>query len=249
MSSCEKQRLVDAHFKGTIAIDEERTMRAHLVTCDACRARYRRHLLLGTLNPQALPAEARIAQGLGVRKTAPRSPLAWIAPALALAAAAVVLLLVRPRDDGFTARGGLDATAASTSASPLRVYRVAKGGTPAPVFDVVQRDDELAFAYENPEKKKYLMIYGISDRGRVYWFYPAWSNEAEDPRAVSASAEPGLHELPDAVTHHFEGTSLEVHSLLLDAPLTVRELEKRIASGPLLIPGASDHTQRLRMDP
>jgi hypothetical protein len=241
------QPLVDAHFAGAIAPADERTMRAHLDGCDACRARYRRRLVLAKLDPEAPGVEARLAQGLGLRASPGRVRALWrVWPALAtLAAAAAVLLYVGARrGDGFTARG---AQAERPSADLLHVYRVRDGGA-SPAVVVVGRDDELAFAYENDDAKKYLMVFGVDDRGRVYWFYPAWTRAEDDPKAIEAQAGGGVHDLPEAVRHHVEGSRLEIHALYLDAPRGVHEVEAAVASGILPTLGV-DRIQRFRVVP
>ncbi len=263
-SACVMQSRIDAHFAGTIALDDERTMRAHLGTCEGCRARYRRQRLLAKLDPQALSVDVRIAHGLGIGGTRSLAHFAWPGAAALLAAAAAVILMLRPLNtaDKFSARGlndSADAGIGAVVATPaLHIYRVAQGGGTTPVFDTLRRDDELAFAYENHDRKKYLMIFGVNERGRVYWFYPGWSKEADNPRAVATTPESGLHELPDAIVHRFEGSTLEIHSLFVDEPMTVREIEKIVATGPLgsspqtgplAVPEGIDHTQHFRMVP
>jgi hypothetical protein len=256
--TCIMQSHVDAHFVGTITPDDERTMRAHLESCGECRARYRRRLVLAKLDPQALSADVRIAQGLGLRKERARTRFVWPAATAFLAAAAAVLLLLRAphAGDGFAARGEDAAASARQVAvvSPLHVYRVPSkeegSGGPLPVFETVHRHAELAFAYENIDRKKYVMIFAVNEDGRVYWFYPGWSNPADNPRAIAITAEAGLHELPDAVVHRFDGARLEIHALFLDEPMTVREVEQAAAAaGTLSVPGGIDHVERFGVVP
>jgi hypothetical protein len=245
---------VDAHFAGTIAPADERAMRGHLDGCGECRARYRRQLVLAKLDPQALSADVRIAQGLGLRNEHARARFAWPAAGALVAIAATILLFLRapslpPSGDGFTARGGdTGASPQSIAASPLRVYRVPSkeeaGGGPLPVFEAIDRHAELAFAYENQDRKKYLMIFAVNESGRVYWFYPGWTNPADNPKAIAITVDAGLHELPDAVVHRFEGSRLDIHALFLDEPMTVREVEQAIGGGTLSVRGAIDHVER-----
>lgn len=253
-NACILQALVDAHFAGTISAADERRMRAHLDDCERCRRRYSRWLVLAKLDPEALAPEARLAAGLALgaepAKAAP-ARRAWIVPLVAAiaAAAALALILRTPKEDGFAARGGVDAGAdVAPGKAPLHVYRVAEAGRPTPVIDAVRRDDELAFAYENDERKKYLMIFASDDTGRVYWFYPAWTNPADDPQSIAASVEPGVHELPDAIVHRFAGSRLDVHALFLDAPTTVRAVEARLADGGAPIDGGVDRVVHLRVE-
>ena len=214
-------------------------MREHLEVCEACRRRYRRHLLLAELDPAALPAKERIARGLGLSW---RKPEAFPIPAsvLTLAAAAAVLLFFvqrGPSMSGFSVRGLVQ----SPPASRVLVYDVRPDAAPALAGDTVGRSDELAFAYENGAAKPRLMIFGVDEHSHVYWFFPAWTNEAEDPTAIAIETDPGRHELPEAIRHRLDGSRLDVRALFLEAPLSVRQVETLIRerpSGPLPIAGA-----------
>jgi hypothetical protein len=250
MSTCVQRVAVDAHFSEKASPEDERSMRAHLRGCAECRAYYARRALLAKLDPTAARAEDRIAAGLGIageRKGG--SVLRFVAPVAGalLAAAAVLFFLRAPRGDGFTPRG--DVLEATAPASHVTVYRVPAGAKPTPALDVVGRRDELAFVYDNAAEKRYLMIFAVDDRRAVYWFHPAWTREAQDPQAVPI--EPGSHELPEAVAHSFEGSSLEIHALFLDKPATVRHIEAMLSrtGGRVDLPGAIDHVQTVRLTP
>jgi hypothetical protein len=264
--ACDMQALVDAHFARTITPADERALRPHLGDCEPCRARYRRQLLLARLDPEAPSPEERIASGLalgpgsaGEHESTPLSPpgrlfrLVLPAATVVAAAAAVLMLVGRPDPgDGFAARGGArDASAWESSAAspPLRVYRVVEGAPPVPVTGSVGRDDELAFAYENTVGKKYVMIFGVDENGRAYWFHPAWIRADEEPRAIEARKGGGLVTLPDAISHAIAGTQLDVHALFVDEPLTVKQAEARLAAGTLATSGAVHHVQRFEITP
>ena len=247
--ACIVQRDVDDHFRGVIDPPRERALRAHLPSCARCRRRYERRVLLAKLDPEAIEPSARLAAGLGLDADAlpdrARVRGAVAAPhgrgatrlarrflpeaLLMLATAAAVFLVLRapPREaKDFAARGG--GASSAVVAPALRVYRITKGGTPTPVTDVLGRDDELAFAYENADRKPWLAIFAVDAHERVYWLYPAWTNASEDPHAISAEAGPGMHELHEAVRHRFQGGRVDFHTLFLDEPLTVRQIEAKI---------------------
>jgi hypothetical protein len=129
---------------------------------------------------------------------------------------------------------------------------VPRGESLALAGDALRRDDELAFAYENPEGKTHLMIFGVDEAGRVFWFHPAWSSENEDPMAVAIEDGRERHELREAIRHHFKGDKLEVHGLFLNRALTVREAEAAVRSratqsGPVTVPGGIDHVSTFGM--
>jgi hypothetical protein len=240
MTVCIERAHIDRHFAGTIAPAAERTLREHMPACERCRAYYGRWLLLSKLDPTALPGKERIARGLGVRRPQPlRKALAFGAlPVIAVAAAFVLWLRAAPpATDGFTARGGAHAEAPSR----VYVYEVRPGAAPALAGDTIGRHGELAFAYENGAAKNRVMVFGEDEHGHVYWFYPAWSNEAENPVAVPIAADGRRHELPDAIRHDIDGTKLEIHALFVDRPVSVREVEVLVherPAAPLEIPGS-----------
>jgi len=245
---CDGVRLVDAHFAGRLDPSGERHLRAHLPDCAECRARYERHLALAALDPQTAPAAERLAGGVGLGRRGSRTGW-WVGAPLAAAAAAAVVLLALggPADDGFTSRGD----GAGGSAAVLRVWRIVTpsepGGPRAPQRLVdgaaLRPGDELAFAYENPGARAFLLVYGVDDRGAVYWYHPAWEDAAGSPRAVAIDAGPALHELPEAVRHDLGGARLWIHAVFTDEPLDVRAVEALVATlddpgAPLPLPDA-----------
>jgi hypothetical protein len=146
-------------------------------------------------------------------------------------------------------------------ASEVQVYRIFTGrrgsNTSEKAGDFVYAGDELAFAYRNPARKGRLLVFAVDEHGHVYWYHPGWSDAGQNPTAVPISAEPGLHELPAAVLHKFDGERIMIHALFTDRELSVRQIEAAVASAerghspgasmPLAIPGAIDIVQPLRV--
>jgi hypothetical protein len=248
--TCREEGRIDRHFEGTISPEDERAMREHLPLCPACHAHYERWLLLSRVDARfgqgsaasaiALPAEVRIARGLGIHSR-PRvaRPLGVALVATLVAVAAALLLWVRPGADrlAFTARGG----ALKTAVSRVFVYDVHPGKPIELAAGTVARGDELAFAYENAAAKDRLMIFGVDEHRHVYWFYPAWVSPAENPVAIPIEQDALRHELPEAVRQNFDGARLEIHSLFVDTPVTVAQVEAMIQEDParpLPIPSA-----------
>jgi hypothetical protein len=277
-------RAIDRHFAGRAEPQSERAMREHLATCAACEARYRRHLLLAALDPQALPARERIAIALGVRRGVERRQRGVASPLVArigvvaapLAIAATIAFFVAPNgalrtaDSGgfevgrasgggepsdFTARGG-----ARGDASRVYVYRVTAMADDGPAVESARVDEggeiperaELAFAYRNPEGYERLMVFAVDEAGRIYWFHPAWTHAADDPRAIAIAATGDLVELREAVRHPFAPGRLWVHTLFLregaDVP-SVRAIEQLVGSQrpgePVALPDARTHVTSL----
>ncbi len=247
MNGCTMRIHIDRHFAGTISPRAERAMRAHLPGCDSCRDFYRRHMLLARIDPRALPFEERIARGLGLR--AGRRTTALGAGLVAAAAAVVLLLRLHAGSDGFTSRG----TGAFASPAPhVFVYEVHQGSRPAPAGDALRLGDELAFAYENASAKPRLLVFGVDEHGHVYWFHPAWTRDTDDPVAIPVETDGERHELPEAIRQPFDGTRLEIRSVFVDEPVSVRRVEALLQQnprGPLPIPGAIETSRTLTVTP
>ena len=241
--------LIDAHFSGTIAPGEERRMREHLTRCPSCRKYYGRHLVVAKLDPSALGAEARIARGLGLKARKTRIVLQSAVLTGALAAALLVAVpFARTSPGTFTARG-----LPSTHEAELFAYRanpaqrLADGAT-------IHATDDLEFAYTNPHGYRRLLVYGVDDRLRVYWYFPAWTDPATEPRAISITSGPGLRELSEAIRHDLEGGALTIHAVFLDDDVSVRQVEAMVAAsrGPadaLPLERAHDEHLTLRVEP
>jgi hypothetical protein len=249
MNGCTMRFQVDRHFEGTISPEAERAMREHLPTCNACEDLYRRHLLLARLDPNALPSEERIAAGLGLRSGRQAVTMS-LGVMTAVAAAAILLLRVHPAVDGFSARGSVAALSPRTSR--VLVYDVRRGSPPAPIGDVVRAGDELAFAYENGAAKRRLAVFGVDEHGHVYWFHPAWTHEADDPVAIPIEIDDERHELPEAVLQRFDGGRLQIRSVFVDDPISVRQIEAMVRQDPqgsLPLPGAVETSLTLAVIP
>jgi hypothetical protein len=250
MNACTMRTHVDRHFAGTISPDAERAMREHLPTCDVCRDRYRRQLLLARLDPHPLPAEERIARGLGLRSTGGAAmPLGGLT-LLAAAAAVLVAVHVQPHaTGGFASRGQVGAPA---PVSRVLAFEVRPGMPAVPAGGVLRIGDELVFAYENGAAKRRLAIFGVDEHGHVYWFHPAWTRESDDPVAVPIETDDRRHELPEAVLHRFDGRHLEIRSVFVDEPVSVRQIEGLLRDHPhdrLGLPGAVESSLVLTVLP
>ena len=239
MNSCPMYSQIDRHFAGTITPDAERTMREHMPTCDVCRDRYRRHLLAARLDPKALPAWERIARGLGQHtRFGGRTVRLGVMTAVAAAAAVGLFRVHAGPGDTFSSRGH---SVSPTFASRVFVYDVPHGSPPRAAHEILRSGDELAFAYENGAAKRRLAIFGVDEHGHVYWFHPGWTREADDPVAIPIETGAGRHELPEAVLQRFDGERLEIRSVFLDDPISVRQIEGLLSShphGPLPLTGA-----------
>jgi len=238
---CTLRSRVDDHFAGRIRPRAEQALRRHLPECAACSLHYERRLLLSKLDPRGIDAGTRLGIGLGLR--ARRIPLAAALSAASAVAAltAIVFFLLwptaGPSPAEFAARG--------PGAMPARllVYNLQPGTPPALAEEEIGADDELAFAYENTGGKKRLLVFGVDEHRNIYWYHPGWLDAARNPVAVSIEPGPGIHELPEAVSHRLNGKNLLIHGIFTDEPLSVRDMETLVhgqvgQTDPLPVPGA-----------
>ncbi len=240
---CDSMHLVDAHFgRRGLPPRRERALREHLPGCATCRARYERHLLLAEVDRSLPGARERLARGLGLA-AAPRART-WpvqLGVALALGLCALVLAprlaAPPPADAGFTPRGGTEAHGPAAGPLPaLEVYRV-RDGKAEPTHGSMRADDELAFAYRNPDGLPFLMVFATDAAGQVYWYYPSWTEPDHSPTSVPARRGEHPLELPDAIRHPLPPGPLVLHALFTRAPLSVHEVEARLAQQTPLAAG------------
>ncbi|HVJ20274.1 MAG TPA: hypothetical protein VM686_32890 [Polyangiaceae bacterium] len=215
--------LIRAHFDLNISPGDEREMRLHLAECTECSVWYERHLLIATLDPKAPNAQRRLASGLGLKSKAGQGFSLQLGFALAAVAALVLLLVKKPEE--FAARGGEQ----GAELAQVFVYRVEPGRAGQAVASTIRASEELAFAYVNAAGFSKLMIFGEDEHGHVYWYHPAWSNEAHNPRSIAIGSGPELRELPESIAHDIDGKSLKIRAIFSNHELSVREVEKLLA--------------------
>jgi hypothetical protein len=160
--------------------------------------------------------------------------------------AAAALLLFRvggAKHDGAGPEGEFAARGAAVTETP-RVLLYALG----PTRDLgpnarMKSSDQLAFAYTNPSGFRNLLVFGVDEHRHVYWYYPAWHDKNEHPRALTIASGPAARELPEAIRHDLDGQALTVHAVFLDEEMPVERVEELVSGaaspdGPLPLPGA-----------
>lgn len=175
----------------------------------------------------------------------------WVAAGVAVAAAAGIVFVVvsaKPITPAeFQVRGTGDDAAKWVG---LEVFQADH----SPVGDVVRRQQGLAFAYRNTGQNPfgYLMIFARDARGRVFWFYPEWTDVGTDPASIPIGASDSAVQMRELIAHDFEPGQLTLHALFTRRPLRVSEVEARLsASGSEEIkqPDAVDRRRVLRVEP
>lgn len=173
----------------------------------------------------------------------------WVAVPLVAAATASLVILVWPQTEGvaptFQARGGVNSPDSWVS---IQAYRT-RGKVHEPVTNSLSTDDALAFSYSNRSKTqhRFLMIFAVDQAGRVFWYYPAYVNPAEDPESIKIKGSENPQTLSQQVRHELRPGRLRLFGVFSDAPLRVRAMEAAIGRD-LAAAGSLQALGRLNLD-
>jgi hypothetical protein len=235
---------VEAHFAGKTSSAADRSMFAHVRTCERCRDEYRGFALLESLEADgAERAQARLARGVFDPAVAPQAKTKTKVFGFVLAFGCFALVVSFGRAPAsFQARGG----AGTSSDEPsLAIYRVPRDRETPEVLapsetvragNLVHAGESLAVSYTNPASVQSsgsccLMVFGRDASGRVYWFWPAWNDASQDPTSVPISTGAAALELTEAVRHPLQTGPLTIVGLFTPRPLHVHEVEAALAKG------------------
>ena len=233
--------LLVGHLAATTSLDEERALRRLVAEDVETRALFT--LLLSAEDQQAdgdglAARQARHARTLFPPKAPTRRLPRWL-PSLALAAslcavALVVAFQLSPYLGSDRGAGALSPKPAASSPDryvSVVAYRRASGAERfVEAKGWLRSDDALAFAYSNGGSNPYshLMLFGLDEQLRVYWYYPAFSDPSSNPVSIRVAGGDDL-ELPDHISHRYEGRRLRLFALFSRKPLDVAGVEKTAA--------------------
>lgn len=159
-----------------------------------------------------------------------RSRVAQTPPATTGAAPSPPVVPTQPFEESELAARGL---ATQSVSSHLLVYRFRSNRAAELVEQAIGRNDELAFAYANPEGFDRVLIFGVDEHRHIYWYHPAWSKQREDPTGVTIAGGPGVHELAEAVRQPLDGHTLHVIALFTRDKLSVKTVERMLRTGEM----------------
>ena len=229
---------------GELTANQSAALQAHVTTCSRCQEKQVViQTMVGDVAQVATTKQgmddtdfaARVGQAIRAPETRQpaRRGLAWPV----WAAAAVVALLpavfflraygpFRGNDPGtFTARSGESRQA---KAEALLV----RDGKLLPLEGQRLRStDAMAVRVKNQGMQSIHVLAFAQDRaGEVHWLYPAYRDGADNPYAVEIPAGAITHLLPDLVAPESPAMGpMVVMTVLLDRPITVKEVEARLA--------------------
>lgn len=252
LNCCEFGRTIDAYFDGSLPASSEPSMSDHLPSCEGCTRRYERHLILESLDPTAPGSKERMARSLWKRARPPGVLRFLPIAGGALAAAAAIVVLVgaphRPPSEGSASQFHARGEAVNHDDPRISIYVVRDGQPPVPAGETLDREDPLAFAYENPSGRKRLLVFGVDENKRVAWYHPAWNDASATPVALPIEPSKTRIELKEKIRHALTGKQLRIYAAFVDEPVSVREVEARVLASPPLaerigIPSANESSQ------
>ncbi|HEY2408936.1 MAG TPA: hypothetical protein VGI10_23185 [Polyangiaceae bacterium] len=213
----------------------------HEAHCSRCRQVQRQHRALFA-DLGAAPTFARsetdftaavLARCTAANTAAPGGSSARLrAPlygALVLAAG-VCLWLLRPAApvEHFAARGG-----SHSALEPVSVEaRLVRDGKLLPLdgAELHAGDGITARYFNRGERARYLALFALDAAGSVHWIFPAYLDPASNPSSLALAPSPEGHLLEDTVEPETPASGpLRVVAVVSDAPLSVREIEQRLA--------------------
>lgn len=231
---------------GQLPPDEAAFLERHLSDCRSCSKR-RDNLVSTTRRLAPDPGEfdqpalvENVMTLLRLGQPTPRGVTGrkilwwnWVLLPAAAGLAVLVVILVWPFGSqldvsGFRARGGF--VEKWDRWVSLRVFKATEAGY-QPVGETISRDEALAFGYDNRSSGNYrfLMVFAVDEKGSVYWYYPGFRREGENPRSVAIRNTAGPTDLPDEIRHSLSPGKLRIVALFSAQPLEVSSVEAKIA--------------------
>ncbi len=213
--------------EGEVTTRRAAELERELATSDAVRTEKQRlDELVASLSRPAPGLEAvDLRAGLWASVDAqPAQPVRRRFPRWLPVAAGLLLMLsvagLWVRDDGVREKGG------SGSLVGFEAF-VVHGDEVTPLGATMHRDDALGFAYRNlpGSNARHLLLYGVDERGEVFWFYPAWTDPARPPSALPIETSNLTVRLSEAVRHPLVPGRLELRAVFLEAPVSVTDAE------------------------
>jgi hypothetical protein len=242
---------------GELTVNESTELERHRDRCPRCReqARASDQMLSDLASPTSgeAPVErfvsevlARCARGEStpqVRSSGGVYKLI-VSGAIASAAAAALLLVVRPApevQERWTARG---ASRSAQQGLPRAGLFIVRDGKARPAQGATLRPgDGFLVRCENPGAvTTYLAVFARDARGETHWLYPAYLDARDNPRSVAVAAHTPERSLEDVVEPEAPAPGpMRVYALFTAEPLGVHELEAQL--------GTEQHTQLTELNP
>jgi hypothetical protein len=265
---CISPKNLALYLVGEVTRSQSEEIEEHLSLCGVCRKELESlRDMTGRIGKPAGRGEERdhlpdirrrIEKGdLAIRRKSRKWPVIASACVLLVALAALVFFLLRSGepDDEFRVKSDLPPATEQDRWVGIQAFSVGDSGTPAALRDVHKKSDYLVFSYTNLGESPYdfMMIFAVDERGRVYWFHPAYTQAGEDPVSVKISRGAERVELREKVRHEYPEGRLWIYGLFTNEPMKVSSIEKMLkAAEPgerIPLQGSAQHVLALEIKP
>jgi hypothetical protein len=213
---CASTRLVDRHFFGRIAPADERRLRSHLKECRDCREQYERWLWVSQID-LTIPARSyRLGVGLGLHAPSLVGRLPQFALIAVTTLGCVAAVLAGSRFLRRYTTGLPTSHEGPSMSAEFAVYSIGRDDAPAALLrpdSEIAPDEALGFAYAKASGAKRLMIFGIGEQGRVFWYKPGRADATANSAGLPISHGELLHELSDARTRTLDEGTVRLFAL------------------------------------
>ncbi len=173
--------------------------------------------------------------GCAVERGAVRRWKSYAVAALAAAACITLFFTLQPRSapveqnsDEFYARSGVGRR--ENRWVSIEVFRAIESQY-EPVKKRIDADDALAFSYVNRNNPafRFLLIFAVDESGRVFWYYPSYTDRDANPTSIPIKQTVEPVALAEEVQHDLRSGPLRLFAVFSMSALDVRAIEDRVA--------------------
>jgi hypothetical protein len=183
--------------------------------------------LQGLADCEAIDVTGCVMREISQQRRSLCSPWRQALAGAAVCALAAGVLIARVPGSTVHMRSKAAGALAVAPEASVQMYAVSSDGHAAVRSAIMHPDEGWLFSYSNGDTKpyRYLMVFAVDERGKVYWFHPAYTSAATDPQSIGIQPSVERVLLPEAVHHRFERPQVQVVSLFSMTPIAVSAVE------------------------
>lgn len=215
LADCFSFETLEEYAAGSLRRAEAETVRAHL-GCSLCGRQ------VEALHAEVRPGVLASIVAWWVALLSRWKAGMWIAAPM-VAAAAILFAVVQP-DYRAKGPGGLTLDQAVDATFLV-------GDRPLVSGDEIDAEARVRLRYTNAlpkERPVYMSAFAIDEKGSVFWFFPAWTNPDDNPRAVLLDADAKQVMFDEEVSHDLRHGKLRFVAVFSTKRNSVRDIEKRL---------------------
>jgi hypothetical protein len=245
---CAEENRVYELAAGRLSSEDAARLRHHLTSCALC-AKLNAELEQITKRLEIEPGELADSEmdeailtlvrldraGRAVERDSVRRWKSYGVAALAAAACVALFFTLRPRSapivqnsTEFYARDG--AGRRENQWVSIEIFRATESQY-EPVKGRINADDALAFSYVNRNNPafRFLLIFAVDKSGRVFWYYPSYTDRDANPTSIPIKKTVEPVALAEEVQHDLSSGRLRLFAVFSMSALDVGAIEDTVA--------------------